>query len=230
MSRTRVSRYLLVLLIPALLVSARAQVPESPDSLPGVGAIPLAPAQGYHFPRAYPCLDVGFGLRTFSPDLSGLSQVYGATPSFGLSPVLCGVVEIGCSGTLGIQVNAGRSLGGGSNEGYQGLAGPLLYLHPFSNPGLRPCLSAGVAICSFRGSTTEQSIVTVAGATGFYASAGLEYRLARGRAIAIYAGYCSYPRVSSSYTGGGQAIDAAVDFSSAIIGIQLEESMWEHLP
>jgi hypothetical protein len=205
-----------------MLASAQAQAPATPDSLLSVGAIPLASAEGYNFPRDYPCLDVGVGLHTFSPDLSSLVELYDGVRALGLRPVVCGVVEIACSDALGIQVDAGKSL-----DGFQGMAGLVYYFRPFSNPDLRPCLSAGVTICSFH--AREPNIITRAGARGFYARAGFEFRLGRSGAVAFYAGYCSYPRISAIFTPcsapADQGIDVSVDPSSAIVGFQLKGLM-----
>jgi hypothetical protein len=236
---------LLALLLAAMVAPAQAQIPEPPDpgrpgdaslalpnhppadSLDGTHAVPPASADEYRMPRDYPCLDIGFGLRTFSPDLSGLRNVYGGTPSFGLSPLVSGVVELACTEKFGAQVDAGASFASGDNQAYQGLAGLVYRCHPSSNPDFWLCFGAGVAACSFRGQTS--SIITEAGATGYYTSAGLGYPLGRDRTMEIYAGYCSYPRVSTVFPSYAPpetpGIDASVKLSSVIVGLRLKRLM-----
>lgn len=242
MSATNVARLWVSILISGLVVSAGAQTPEPPDSsrtaaaLPApsirptsipslnVGEIPLAPAAGYRLPRKYPRLDLGAGVRTFNPDLSGLSNAYDGTPSFGLSPMFCWMIELACADVVGLQADAGVIPSNDTREAFQGTAGLVAYLHPFANPALRPCLGAGVAVCSFRAEADD--IITVAGETGFYVTAGLEYLLGPDAALNFYSGYCSYPRVSTTYVdysvSGGQEIDVSLDLSNVTFGLRLK--------
>jgi hypothetical protein len=242
MTWTRLSRHTLILLFPTMLTSAWAEDPElssptrqvngtgapsSPagsDSLVAPGAIPLAPDKGYRWPRAYPRLDVGLGLRTFHPDLSGLAGVYGGTPRFNLSPSACVMVELACSEGIGIQLDAGQVIKGGKDEASQGLAGLVSYLRPFANRDIRPHLGAGVAVCSFHGDGSTYAID--AGATGFYISAGLELQLRRSGALDLYGGYCSYPRVSTTHLegegSGNSPVKASVDLSNVILGFRFK--------
>jgi hypothetical protein len=244
-SRIILSRCLFALLFPAMFAPAQAQLPEPADpgrpggaslaapNLPPHGlldstrAVPPASADKYRMSRDYPCVDIGFGLRTFSPDLSGLSKVYGGTPSFGLSPIVSGVVELACTENFGAQVDAGASFASGDNQAYQGLAGLEYRCRPSSSPDLRLCFGAGVAVCSFRGESSL--IIAEGGATGFYTSAGLGYPLGRDRTMEIYAGYCSYPRVSTVFpsyaTPETPGINASVKLSSVIVGLRLKRLM-----
>ena len=242
MSRTHAPRYLLALLIPAMIASARGQLPEpadsrgpgqtdrpltsslTPDGSAPADTIPLASARGYHFPREYPCLDAGAGLRTFNPDLSGLSGIYDGTPSFNLSPLFCIVIELACSNVISIQLDSGISLASSEYKAAQGIAGPIFYFHPFSNPDLRLWLGTGVAVCSFKGE--ESGLITGAGANGFCATAGLECPLGQSHALDVYGGYCSYPRVSGTY----QQSKPSVDFSNVIVGLRLKWLTWGQSP
>ena len=233
MASKQFSRCLFALLIPAILAAAgsrRAHAQSRSDVAvsnprPSAGRIPLAPSKGYACPRHYPSLDVGLGLRTFAPDMSGLSGVYGGTPRFGFSTLLSGVVEIGVSDLFSFQADAGTTLTS-ENQGYQGLAGIAFSLRSFSNPNLRTRFGAGVAICSFKAEVFH--IITEAGATGLYACGGLEYLPLPHTAFEIYGGYTLYPRVSTLTDlriGPGpydQVFHASVDFSRVIIGLRFK--------
>lgn len=200
-----------------------------PDWRTDPDALPLAPAGALRFPRRYPSLDLGVGIRHLNPDLSGLAEVYGGTPSFRLSPIICGVVEIALSDVVALQLDAGASLAGGESTGYQGLAGIMFQPRLFPDPDLRVGLGGGVAVCWFHGESS--GITTEAGATGYYLCAGLERRLDADSAVELYGGYSSYPRVSTDYASASDPesalIPASVDFSQAVVGLRLKVLVWE---
>jgi hypothetical protein len=216
----------IVLLSLVLTTFGSAARSESTTSAPQTreGAIPFSPAQGVPFPKRYPTLDLGFGLSTFSPKLSDLSEVYGGTPSFGLNPMLTASVEIAFSRTFGILGDAGFSIFSTESSATQGTVGLVAYLPAFSSRRLRPSLGAGVALCSMYGK--DEEIITDAGATGWFGRAGIEYPLGRTAVLDLYGAYCAYPSVSTDTFVAGQPTRVSLDLSNVVVGLRYKHSTW----
>ena len=200
--------------------------PESTTTPPQTreGKIPFSPERGQPFPRRYPALDLGFGLCTFSPNLSDLSAVYGHTPSFGLNPMFSASVEIAFSRTFGVLGDAGSSLMAAESRAAQGTVGLVAHLPPFSSRQLRPFLGAGVALCSMSGNDSET--ITDAGATGWFGRAGVEYPLGPSAALDLYGGYYAYPRVSTDTYVAGQPTRISFDLSNVVVGLRYKRFAW----
>ncbi len=214
---------LLSLVLPSF-ASAAGSESTTPAPQAREGKIPFTPAQGQPFPRRYPALDLGFGLCTFSPKLSDLSEVYGRTPSFRLNPMLSASVEIAFSRTFGVLGDAGFSVVGGESSAEQGTVGLVAYLPALSSRQLRPSLGAGVALCSMSGKASET--ITDAGATGWFGRAGVEYPLGPTAALDLYGGYCAYPRVFTDTYVAGQPTRISLDLSNVIVGLRYKRFAW----
>jgi len=217
-----------VLLCSVLTILASAAGSESTAAAPKPreGKIPFSPAQGQPFPRRYPAFDLAFGLCSFSPKLSDLSEVYGRTPSFQLNPMLSASVEIAFSRTLGVLADAGSSLGADATQGTVGL---VAYLPVFSSRQLRPSVATGVALCSMSAKSqtiTGEETVTEAGATGWFGRAGVEWPLGPSAALDLYGGYCAYPQVSTDTYVAGQPTHVSLDLSNVVVGIRYKWLAW----
>lgn len=211
-------RLLAVLVILALLGPPAsgdvcAQAPASDPARP-TGAIPLASPAGFRYPEHYPDLLLGLGVRTFGPDFAGLTRVYDRTPSFGLSPILCGLCELALAEFISLQADAGLSIAPGGASGYHALAG-LAGRWPLSS-ALRPCLGAGVTFCAMRAEASD--IITLAGSTGAYVTAGFDWLTGTDLVIDLFGGYCFFPEESTEFEG----IAASIDFSGPIFGARLK--------
>jgi hypothetical protein len=224
MSFASVPCLMLLSLVLPMFASAAGSESTTPAPQTREGKIPFSPAQGLPFPRRYPALDLGFGLSTFSPKLSDLSEVYGHTPSFGLNPMLSASVEIAFSRTFGVLGDAGFSLMGTESRAAQGTVGLVAYLPAFSSRRLRPSLGAGVALCSMSGKDSET--ITEAGATGWFGRAGIEYPLRPTAALDLYGGYCAYPHVSTDTYVAGQPTPISLDLSNVVVGLRYKRFAW----
>lgn len=197
--------------------------PSLPDTLHDPDRIPLASDAGYRLPRDYPALEIGFGLRTWNPDVSGLAPVYGKTPTFPLSPLVCSVVTLSLSDVWAVQADAGTTFTRDRNYAYQGLLGLVVRPSLGSAATLRPFLGAGVTACSFHGEESETA--SEGGKTGFYAHAGTSFRLSPGSSLEIYAGYCWYSPVTTEFSIGGapeERVQLKVELSTLILGARVQ--------
>jgi hypothetical protein len=224
MTFVTVPRLVLVSLVLATFASAAGSESNTLAPQAREGKIPFSPAQGQPFPRRYPALDLGFGLCTFSPKLSDLSEVYGHTPSFGLNPMLSASVEIAFSRSFGVLGDAGFSFMGTQSSAAQGTVGLVTHLPAFSSRRIRPSLGAGVALCSMSGMDSET--ITDAGATGWFGSAGVEYPLGLTAALDLYGGYCAYPRVHTDTFVAGQRTPISFDLSNVVVGLRYKRFAW----
>ncbi len=215
---------LVLLSLLATFASAAGSESTTPAPEAREGKIPFSPAHGQPFPRRYPALDLGLGLRTFSPRLSDLSEVYGHTPSFGLNPMLSASVEVAFSRTFGVLGDAGISVMSTEGSAAQGMVGLVAYLSTFSPRQLRPYLGAGVALCSMSGK--DSGTITDAGATGWFGRAGVEYPIGHSAAVDLYAGYCAYPRVFTDTYVAGQPTRISLDLSHVVVGLRYKQFAW----
>jgi len=214
---------LLSLVLPSF-VSAVGSESTAPAAQTREGEIPFARAQGRPFPRQYPALDLGFGLCTFSPNLSGLSEVYGRTPSFGLNPMLSASVEIAFSRNVGALGDAGFSLMGSESDAAQGMVGLVAYLPAFSSRQLRPSFCVGVALCSMSG--RESETITDTGATGWFGRAGVEVPLGHSAALDLFGAYCAYQGVHTDAFVAGQPTRVSLDLSNVVFGLRFKQPTW----
>ncbi len=224
MSFVTVPGLLLLSLVLTVFTSAAGAGPTTPAAQTQEGEIPFARAPRQPFPERYPTLDGGFGLNTFSPQLSDLSGVYGHTPSFRLSPMFSASVEVAFSRTFGILGDAGISLLGEESSAAQGTLGLVAHLPAFSSRQLRPSLGAGVALCSMSGKESET--ITDAGATGWFGRAGVEYLLGPSAALELFGAYCAYPRVSTDLYVAGQPTRVSLDLSNVVVGLRYKQLAW----
>ncbi len=215
---------LVLLSLLATFASAAGSESATPAPQAREGTIPFAPARGQPFPRRYPALDLGFGLRTFSPRLSDLSEVYGHTPSFRLNPMLSASVEVAFSRTFGVLGDAGVSVMSTESSAAQGMVGLVAYFPASSSRQLRPYLGAGLALCSMSGK--DSGTITDAGATGWFGRAGVEYPLGPGAALDLFGGYCAYPRVFTDTYLAGQPTRISLDLSSVVVGLRYKQFAW----
>ena len=196
---------------PSPALKSSTSVPGSPQ-----GRLPLARGGRYPRYRSFPALDIGLGLRTFSPKLDGLSGVYGGTPLFEAFPMISALAEVAFTESIGIQVDGGGSV---SNQGFEATAGLFYYFHPISDPDFRPFLGGGLAICSIR--LQDNSITTEGGATGIFLETGLEYDC-----FNVYAAYRSFPVVTAVFSDsqGDQTrtVNASVDFKGMAFGFRVK--------
>jgi hypothetical protein len=132
--------------------------------------------------------------------------------------------EIAISRTLGVRGDGGSSLLGGVNTAAQGTVGLVAYFPAFSSRQLRPSLCAGIALCSMSG--TDGNLVTMAGATGWFGRAGVEYPLGRSAALDLYGGYCAYPRVFTDSDVGDPPTRASLDLSNVVVGLRYKLLAW----
>jgi hypothetical protein len=224
MSFASVPRIVLLSLVLPMFASAAEPASTTPAPQTREGKIPFSRAQRQPFPRRYPALDLGFGLCSFSPKLSDLSEVYGHTPSFGLNPMLSASVEIALSRTFGVLGDAGFSPTSGENSAAQGTVGLVTYLPAFSSRQLRLSLGAGIALCSMSGKDSET--ITEAGANGWFGRAGVEYPLGPTAALDLYGGYCAYPRVFTDASVAGQWTRVSLDLSNVVVGLRYKRFAW----
>jgi len=217
---------------PADSLASRADSPASPaDSLASrlaiptqwvrKGRLPLAPSKGYERPRFHPSVNFGLGMRTFHPDLSGFAELLGRTPSIDLSPVTSVFVEFNFSDLVSLQVDGGTIRGSTATNGHHGLLGLVAYPRVFPDPRLRPSIGAGLSFCHFH--THHSGFLVYAGAQGWYATVGLEYR-AHGPAVQIYAGYSSVGPISTTVQGESieEPARVSMNLSSVMLGIRLK--------
>lgn len=189
-----------------------------------VGKLPLAPAEGYPYPRYFPAVDFGFGLRTYSPDVSGLAGVFGRDPDLGLSPLLSGIFEIGFAEAFAIQLEGGSSVGG--EKAFQGSLGGVYYIPLSSSKKVRAFVGAAMIFCSL--DSRYSGIVVNGGGSGFSGTAGLQLLLGTVAAAEVYAGYSSLPEVTTLYTdwspSGAErvSVPASVKLSSPVLGLRVK--------
>lgn len=197
----------------------------------GDESLPLAPAIDHHMPRYYPSLALGIGLRTLSPDLSGLTAATG-TPAISEGILLDFLPELLVTREIGVQVD----LGFGRGPTYTSGATIVLYAHPFNYPDLRPFLELGGAwtfITGDLGSGPQNGPMgyfrTAGG--GVRAGAGIEYLSAEGPGIALDVSYEHIARKSDlfydwgDWTGSGESyrvVPVSVDLSSFRFGIRVK--------
>jgi hypothetical protein len=203
---------------PADSLASRLAIPPT---LAGARPLPLAPSKGYERHRFQPSVNFGLGLRTFDPDLSGFAGLLGATPSIDLSPVTCVFIEFNLSDLISIQADAGTLPGSAGTDGHQGLLGLVAYPRLFPHSRLRPCIGAGVSFCQF--DTQYSGFRIHAGTEGWYATAGLEYRV-QGPVVQLYACYSSMERISTIVESDTveERVRVSMDLSSVMFGIRLK--------
>ncbi len=186
-------------------------------------ALPLAPAEGYPYPRYFPSLDLGIGLHTYAPDLSGLSKVFGKTPSLGISPLVFGIAELALAEAFAIQIEGGLSIGG--QNSYQGSLGGAYYIPLGSSREVHAFLGAAILICSL---SAEQSGIRVeGGGAGFSGTAGVEIKLGTTAATDFYAGFCSLPEIATSFDDWVSptqrtSVPASIKLSSLLFGLRIK--------
>jgi len=205
----------IVLILWVGLSAARTQGPPA-DSLRATGSIPFARVNesfGSTWGRA---IELGIGLRTFNPDLSGLASAFEHTPSSVLTVVVSALIEADISKVGGIQLDAGPLLSTAGLSGCQGLLGVILYPPLLIRPAHRVFLNGGMSAASF--SYEKSDLIAKAGHSGWYAGAGWERRLGRDREVQFYGAYSSAPRVSKNSSGGS----AWVDVSSVMVGARIK--------
>ncbi len=158
--------------------------------------LPLAQAEGYPYPRYFPALDFGIGLRTYGPDLSGLSGVFGKTPSLGISPMVSGVAEIALSEMFAMQCEAALSIGGESAA--QANLGGVYFISLVPSRTVKAFL--GAAIVFFSMDSKASGLIVEAGGTGFSGTIGVQLQLGQSGAMDVYGGYCSLPDVATEFS------------------------------
>jgi hypothetical protein len=197
----------------------------------GDESLPFAPAIDHHMPRYYPSLALGIGLRTLSPDLSGLTAATG-TPAISEGILLDFLPELLVTREIGVQVD----LGFGRGPTYTSGATIVLYAHPFENPDLRPFLELGgvwTFITGDLGSGPQNGHMGYFGTAGggVRAGAGIEYLSAEGPGIALDVSYEHIARKSDlfydwgDWTGSGESyrvVPVSVDLSSFRFGIRVK--------
>ncbi len=196
---------------------------ETPAGSLASGKLPLAPAEGYLYPRYFPALDFGIGLRTYSPDFSGLSGVFGRAPNLGVSPFLSAIAEMAIMEALAIQAEGGISVGG--DKAYQGSLGGVYYLPLISSKKLRAFVGAAYTFCSLHYSSS--GIIVEGGGSGFSGTAGLQLHLGTAAAVDVYAGYSSLPEVTTQFSdwtvsGNRITVPASVKLSSPMLGLRIK--------
>ncbi len=194
---------------------------KRPMGSTGYGTLPLAPAERYPYPRYFPALDFGIGLRTYDPDLSGLTGVFGKVPSLGLSPFVSAITEIALTEAFALQLEGGMSVGG--EEAFQGSIGGIYYVPLTSSKKVRAFLEAAILLCSFN--ARQSGIIVEGGGAGASVTAGLQLLLGTSMAVDIYAGYSALPEVNTQFTdysSTSTGIPASVDMSSAMFGLRIK--------
>jgi len=187
---------------------------------PPSGRLPLAASGGMRPSRNYPLLlDCGVGLRTFNPDLNGLSEAFGSTPTFSFSPMVTGIIEIAVIEILSVMVEAGISP---NDEGFAADAGIVFYVPLPANRDLRPFAGVAMSWCSVGGSYSGLNMT--GGARGFTFTIGLEYVAKGVLAFDLFGGYSSFPTVSTTFADYSppRSISATLDFSGAAFGLRLK--------
>jgi len=183
-----------------------------------VGAIPLAADPGYPRMRRYPTFDLGIGIRSFGPDLSGMSGVFLSLPSV-TNPLLTFSFEVAISEVFALLADGAHTAS--EPEVGEGLIGAIYYVQPFEDHDVRPYISAGIAICSIE---IRSGPYADAGATGFFGNVGLEFR-AFPVALDVYAGYHGFPTVSTTWIdpyAAGTPVGASLNLSSFVFGLRLK--------
>ena len=197
----------------------------------GEESLPLATVFGLHMPRLYPSFAFGIGLRTISPDLSGLTAASG-TPASHASVLLDFLPEVLVTEEIGVQVDLG--FGGGPT--YTSGVTIVLYTHPFDDPDLLPFLELGGVWTYMSGGlgagprNGPQIYFRTAGG-GVRAGAGIEIMSDECVGIALDVSYEYIARKSDVFSDwvygpGGEIIDqvvpVSVDLSSFRFGIRLK--------
>jgi hypothetical protein len=223
---------------PPLLSAAGDTVVPKPSQRPSAstgggvttnrGKLPLAQAEGHRYPRRFPALNLGLGIRTYSPDFSGLAGVFGTTSSFGSSPLLTCIAEMTVADALGIQLEGAMAFGEGKS--YQGSVGGAYYVPLLSSGTLRAFVGAGVLWGSIN---EEKSGIRVeGGGIGFSGTAGVQIQLGHDGAVDLFGGFYSLPQVATTFTDYRTppqgttpvmvTIPASVKLSSVIFGLRLK--------
>jgi hypothetical protein len=190
--------------------------------------LPLASTEGYVYPRYFPALNFGIGFRTYDPDLSGLSRVFGTTPSFGLSPLITGFAEIAIAEAFAIQIEGALSAGG--EKANQGAVGGTYYVPLVSSRTVHAFASAAILWCSI---TAEKSgIVVQGGGVGFSGTTGVQLQLGKKAAVEVCGGLCSLPDVATTFTelkpstqnspAQTVTVPASIKLSSLTFGLRLK--------
>jgi hypothetical protein len=184
------------------------------------GPLPLSPSHLLYRERAYPfLLDFGVGIRTFSPDLDGLSQVFQGTPSFSYSPLVTAHVELAVVEMFSVQAEAGTST---SSDGFTASVGFVFYVPIPTLRSLRPFIGAALEWCTVSGSYSGFDMA--AGARGYSVTAGLEFLTKGVVGMDLLCGYAFFSPVSttiSDYTLAHPAT-ATIDFSGPTFGLRLK--------
>ena len=214
----------------ATAAAVQLRTPKPPGFPKNVGTLPLAPAEGYPYPRYFPAIHIGLGMRTFNPDFSGLAAALQKTPSLGVSPLMTGLVEIAIIEAISIQAEGGVSIGG--EESFQGSIGAVYYLPLNSTRSVR--LFAGAAFFGWNFSALLSGIRVDGGQSGFCGTAGVEIHVNQAAAVDLYGGYCPLPTVSTIFYDyqrspqSAQAVPASVKFSSLLLGLRISSLSRSH--
>jgi len=210
---------------PLLSASGEMAVPRTeakPVFSATRGNIPFAPPESLRYPRYYPALDFGLGLRTYSPDLSGTAKLFGKTPSFGISPLASGFVEVRIADAFAIQAEGAVSLGGTACN--QFTAGGSYFVPLVPTGSVQLFVNASVLLCSFRAESS--GLVVEAGGSGFAGTAGVEFTLGQSGAVDVYGTWCSLPTIGTTFvrrisSTEQERIPASINLSSLIFGLRL---------
>jgi hypothetical protein len=194
--------------------------------------LPLAWAPGLKMPRRYPHIAVAVGLRTISPDLSGLrGGAIGSNKVF-ISPLFNIVTELVVTEEIGIQVDWGHS----SFEYNTAGATLVFYTHPFDDPEVRPFLEAGgvwTSVHTGLSGAGDPVIYMQAASGGVRAGIGVEYIPDNSVVVVLdvsyeYVAKKSDAFVDYSFYSGGQystipiVTPVSVDLSSVRFGIRIK--------
>jgi hypothetical protein len=189
----------------------------------GYGKLPLASAEGYVYPRWFTAVHLGIGLRTYSPDLSGLSEALGRNPSLRISPLLSALTEVALAEEFSLRIEGAISIGG--SKCYHFVIEPVYYIKQIASKSVRPFVSAGVLICSLDGEVS--GIIVKAGGTGFSGTVGMEMLAGSAAALELYGSYCALPKVTTTFadwTSPSQRreVPASLNLSSLIFGLRIK--------
>jgi hypothetical protein len=200
-------------------------------TLHGDESLPLASEFGVHIPRYYPSLAFGIGLRTLSPDLSGLTAATG-TPATSTSILLDFLPELLVTEEIGVQID----LGFGEGPTYTSGVTMVLYTHPFDDPDLRPFLELGGVWTNMTGGLGSGPqngpyVYFRTAGGGVRAGAGIEIISDEGVGIALDVSYEHIARKSDVFNDWGywpgsgysyRVVPVSVDLSSFRFGIRLK--------
>ncbi len=196
--------------------------PQLQESIPASwmgGFLPLAPDPGYPRLRHFPAFDIALGIRSSSPDMSGLSNVYNGDPGEQSAQLGLGV-EISLSEAVGIQVEGAWTIG--DQLVADGWLGVAYYFAPFEDRNLRPYIAAGAALTSIE---IRKGIYTDAGGAGIGVLAGIEYIVELAVAFDLYGGYKFLPDVTGSFTeayGSRVSIPASISLRGPVVGVRIK--------